>query len=65
MASLADSSRGLWSALGQASNVAQLVGVDLLGLGSMVVQAALAARRHRDACRRMAQHVEVVGGLLQ
>jgi hypothetical protein len=65
MASLADSSGGLWSALGQASNVAQLVGVDALGLVSMVVQAALAARRHRDACRRLAQHVEVVGGLLQ
>jgi hypothetical protein len=51
--------------LGQASNVAQLVGVDALGLVSMVVQAALAARRHRDSCRRLAQHVEVVGGLLQ
>ncbi|CAN6193273.1 unnamed protein product [Urochloa humidicola] len=31
----------------------------------MVVQAALAARRHRDACRRLAQHVEIVGGLLR
>ena len=55
----------LWTVLGQASNVAQLVGVDALGLVSMVVQAALAARRHRDACRRLAQHVELVGGLLQ
>uniref|UniRef100_A0A0E0E5L2 Protein kinase domain-containing protein n=1 Tax=Oryza meridionalis TaxID=40149 RepID=A0A0E0E5L2_9ORYZ len=49
----------------QASNVAQLVGVDALGLVSMVVQAALAARRHRDACRRLGQHVELVGGLLR
>uniref|UniRef100_A0A0E0ADK9 Protein kinase domain-containing protein n=1 Tax=Oryza glumipatula TaxID=40148 RepID=A0A0E0ADK9_9ORYZ len=31
----------------------------------MVVQAALAARRHRDACRRLGQHVELVGGLLR
>nr|CAB3468858.1 unnamed protein product [Digitaria exilis] len=62
---LLDSSSGLWAVLGQASNVAQLVGVDALGLVSMVVQAALAARRHRDACRRLAQHVEVVGGLLR
>jgi hypothetical protein len=38
--------------------VAQLVGVDALGL---VVQDAL---RHR-ACRRLAQHVELGGGLLQ
>ncbi|KAJ1260576.1 hypothetical protein BS78_10G242900 [Paspalum vaginatum] len=58
-------SSGLWTVLGQASSVAQLAGVDALGLVSMVVQAALAARRHRDACRRLAQHVEVVGGLLR
>jgi hypothetical protein len=65
MASPLVSSSGLWTVLGQASNVAQLVGVDALGLVSMVVQAALAARRHRDACRRLAQHVDVVGGLLR
>ncbi|KQK17282.1 putative cysteine-rich receptor-like protein kinase 20 isoform X2 [Brachypodium distachyon] len=59
------SSSSLWGTLGQASNVAQLVGVDALGLVSMVVQAALAARRHRDACVRLAQHVELVGGLLR
>ncbi|XP_040381554.1 putative cysteine-rich receptor-like protein kinase 20 isoform X2 [Oryza brachyantha] len=58
-------SGGLWGVLGQASNVAQLVGVDALGLVSMVVQAALAARHHRDACRRLGQHVELVGGLLR
>uniref|UniRef100_A0A0E0ADK7 Protein kinase domain-containing protein n=1 Tax=Oryza glumipatula TaxID=40148 RepID=A0A0E0ADK7_9ORYZ len=55
-------SSSLWGVLGQASNVAQLVGVDALGLVSM---AALAARRHRDACRRLGQHVELVGGLLR
>uniref|UniRef100_A0ACD5ZCU2 Uncharacterized protein n=1 Tax=Avena sativa TaxID=4498 RepID=A0ACD5ZCU2_AVESA len=59
------SSSSLWATLGQASNVAQLVGVDALGLVSMVVQAALAARRHRDSCVRLAQHVELVGGLLR
>ncbi|EEC81215.1 hypothetical protein OsI_24255 [Oryza sativa Indica Group] len=58
-------SSSLWGVLGQASNVAQLVGVDALGLVSMVVQAALAARCHRDACRRLGQHVELVGGLLR
>jgi len=65
MASPLVSPSGLWTVLGQASNVAQLVGVDALGLVSMVVQAALAARRHRDACRRLAQHVDIVGGLLR
>ncbi|KAM0912552.1 hypothetical protein ACQ4PT_012715 [Festuca glaucescens] len=58
------SSSSLWATLGQASSVAQLVGVDALGLVSMVVQAALVARRHRDACVRLAQHVELVGSLL-
>ncbi|CAM0870384.1 unnamed protein product [Alopecurus aequalis] len=57
-------SSSLWGALGQASTMAQLVGVDALGLVSMVVQAALVARRHRDACVRLAQHVELVGALL-
>uniref|UniRef100_A0ACD5UH40 Uncharacterized protein n=1 Tax=Avena sativa TaxID=4498 RepID=A0ACD5UH40_AVESA len=58
------SSSTLWDTLGQASSVAQLVGVDALGLVSMVVQAALVARRHRDACVRLAQHVELVGSLI-
>ncbi|KAL5200120.1 hypothetical protein ABZP36_021323 [Zizania latifolia] len=54
-----------WGTLGKVSNVAQFVGVDALGLVSMVVQAALVARRHRDACRQLAQHVDLVGGLLR
>nr|CAB3468863.1 unnamed protein product [Digitaria exilis] len=65
MASSLNSSSNLWTFLGQASNVVQLVGVDALGLVSMVVQAALVAHRHRGACRRLAQHVEIVGDLLQ
>ncbi|KAF7053642.1 hypothetical protein CFC21_061514 [Triticum aestivum] len=62
---MASPSSSLWGALGQASTMAQLVGVDVLGLVSMVLQAALVARRHRDACLRLAQHVELVGGLLR
>jgi hypothetical protein len=62
---LLDSSSGLWTVLGLASNVAQPVGVDALVLVCMVVQAALAAWRHRDVCRRLAQNVEIVGGLLR
>nr|ABA97064.1 hypothetical protein LOC_Os12g17680 [Oryza sativa Japonica Group] len=52
---------GLWGELGQALREAQLVRVDALGLVSMVVQAA----RRWDACRRLGQHVELVGGLLR
>ncbi|KAL6873839.1 hypothetical protein ACP4OV_013921 [Aristida adscensionis] len=57
-----DGSGALSSALVQASNVAQLVGVDVLGLASMVAEAA---RRHRDACGRLARRAELVGGLLR
>ena len=55
-----DSSSGPWTVLGRlASNVVQPVGVDALVLVSMVVQAG----RHCNACRRLAQNVEIVGGL--
>ena len=40
-------------------------GCDVLVLVSRVVQAALAARRHRNAHRRLAQHVEILSGLLR
>ncbi|RLM48949.1 hypothetical protein C2845_PMPSC055733 [Panicum miliaceum] len=51
----------------QQRSTAQLVGVDALGLVSMVVQVALplAARRHRDMCQPLAQHVDIIGGLLR
>ncbi|KAL6607817.1 hypothetical protein ACP70R_040880 [Stipagrostis hirtigluma subsp. patula] len=54
-----------WEKLGQAASVMQLTGVDALGLVSMIVQAAQIARRNRDLCRQLAEHVQIVGGLLQ
>ncbi len=51
--------------LGQAASVMQVTGVDAFGLVSMIVQAAHTARRNRDLCRQLAQHVQIVGGLLR
>ncbi|GJN14757.1 hypothetical protein PR202_gb01614 [Eleusine coracana subsp. coracana] len=43
----------------------QVTGVDAFGLVSMIVQAAHTARRNRDQCQLLAQHVLTVGGLLR
>lgn len=54
-----------WDDVGRASNLLQLLGVDAFGLASMITQAALTARRNRDACVQLAEHVRVVEGLLR
>ncbi|KAL6607820.1 hypothetical protein ACP70R_040883 [Stipagrostis hirtigluma subsp. patula] len=54
-----------WERLGQAANFMQLTGVDALGLVSMIVQASKIARGNKDLCEQLAQHVEIVGGLLK
>ncbi|GJN39210.1 hypothetical protein PR202_gb28314 [Eleusine coracana subsp. coracana] len=51
--------------MGNASSLLQLLGVDAFGLASMITQAALTARRNRDACQQLAEHVRVVAGLLR
>uniref|UniRef100_A0A453A9Z2 MCAfunc domain-containing protein n=1 Tax=Aegilops tauschii subsp. strangulata TaxID=200361 RepID=A0A453A9Z2_AEGTS len=45
----------LWTGLGQAATVAQLVGADVGGLISMIVQAALTARQNRSECEQLAR----------
>ncbi|TVU08641.1 hypothetical protein EJB05_42052, partial [Eragrostis curvula] len=54
-----------WDEGGRAGNLLQLLGVDAFGLASMITQAALTARRNRDACLQLAEHVRVVEGLLR
>uniref|UniRef100_A0A0E0NGM5 MCAfunc domain-containing protein n=1 Tax=Oryza rufipogon TaxID=4529 RepID=A0A0E0NGM5_ORYRU len=54
-----------WDRLGQAASVMQVTGVDAFGLVAMIVQAAHTARRNRDLCQQLAQHVQIVGGLLR
>ncbi|KAF0896479.1 hypothetical protein E2562_024340 [Oryza meyeriana var. granulata] len=51
--------------VGMAANIAQLAGVDALGLITMIVEAAKAARRNKKTCIELAQLVEQVGDLLR
>ncbi|KAE8767507.1 putative serine/threonine-protein kinase-like protein CCR3 [Hordeum vulgare] len=54
----------LWTGLGQAATVAQLVGSDVGGLISMTVQAAMTARQNRSECEQLARRVHMIAQLL-
>ncbi|XBI51277.1 hypothetical protein VPH35_033811 [Triticum aestivum] len=54
----------LWTGLGQAATVAQLVGADVGGLISMIVQAALTARQNRSECEQLARRLLMIAQLL-
>ncbi|KAF6998437.1 hypothetical protein CFC21_014559 [Triticum aestivum] len=54
----------LLTGLGQAATVAQLVGVDIGGLISMIVQAARMARQNRSECEQLARRVLMIAQLL-
>ncbi|XBI77029.1 hypothetical protein VPH35_070200 [Triticum aestivum] len=47
----------LWTGLGQAATVAQLVGADIGGLISMFMQAALTARQNKKECEQLARRL--------
>lgn len=55
----------LWNGLGQAATVAQLSGLDAGGLILMIIQAVQTARRNREECRQLANHVMMINDLLQ
>nr|CAB3497032.1 unnamed protein product [Digitaria exilis] len=54
-----------WDNLGELSNIAQLTGLDAVKLISLIVKAASTARLHKRNCRRFAQHLKLIGGLLE
>lgn len=54
-----------WDNLGEMANIAQLTGLDAVRLISMIVKAATTARMHKRNCRRFAQHLRLIGGLLE
>ncbi|KAM3207422.1 hypothetical protein ACQJBY_062573 [Aegilops geniculata] len=55
----------MWTGLGQAATVAQqLVGADIGGLISMIVQAALTARQNKRECEQLASRVLMIERLL-
>ncbi|KAE8777676.1 putative serine/threonine-protein kinase-like protein CCR3 [Hordeum vulgare] len=47
----------LWTGLGQAATMAQLVGADVGGLISMIVQAAISARQNKSECKQLPRRV--------
>lgn len=54
-----------WDNLGRAATIAQLVGVDTLGLISMIVQAAQTVRRNKETCQELVQDVQLINDLLR
>ncbi|XP_010933352.1 cell number regulator 13 isoform X1 [Elaeis guineensis] len=54
-----------WDQLGEIANVAQLTGLDAVRLIGMIVKAASTARMHKKNCRLFAQHLKLIGNLLE
>ncbi|TQD85732.1 hypothetical protein C1H46_028648 [Malus baccata] len=53
------------ASFGEMANVAQLTGVDAVRLIGMIVKAASTARMHKKNCRQFAQHLKLIGNLLE
>ncbi|XP_077231013.1 cell number regulator 13-like [Tasmannia lanceolata] len=51
--------------MGAFANFAQLMGIDAVRLIAMIVKAANTARMHKKNCRQFAQHLKLIGNLLQ
>lgn len=51
--------------MGDIANVAQLTGLDAVKLIGLIVKAANTARMHRKNCRQFANHLKLIGNLLE
>lgn len=51
--------------LGEIANVAQFTGLDYAKLVALIVKAANNARMHKKNCKRFANHLKLIGDLLQ
>ncbi|KAL4377060.1 hypothetical protein GQ457_02G013570 [Hibiscus cannabinus] len=54
-----------WEHFGEIANIAQLAGFDAVRLIGMIVKAASTARMHKKSCRQFAQHLKLIGNLLE
>ncbi|MBA0560687.1 hypothetical protein Golob_017571 [Gossypium lobatum] len=54
-----------WEHFGEVANVAQLAGFDAVRLIAMIGKAASTARMHKKNCRQFAQHLKLIGNLLE
>ncbi|KAI9109637.1 hypothetical protein K1719_019267 [Acacia pycnantha] len=54
-----------WEHLGEVATIVQLTGSDAVRLIGMIVKAASTARMHKKNCRLFAQHLKLIGNLLE
>lgn len=54
-----------WDGLGDIASVAQLTGLDAVKLIGLIVKAANTAWMHKKNCRQFAQHLKLIGNLLE
>ncbi|XP_073294871.1 protein MID1-COMPLEMENTING ACTIVITY 1-like [Primulina huaijiensis] len=54
-----------WEHFGEIANVVQLTGLNAVALIGLIVKAANTARMHKKNCRQFAQHVKLIGNLLE
>ncbi|KAK6118828.1 hypothetical protein DH2020_034917 [Rehmannia glutinosa] len=54
-----------WEHFGEVANVIQLTGLNAAALIGLIVKAANTARMHKKNCRQFAQHVKLIGNLLE
>lgn len=54
-----------WGHLGEVANVVQLTGLDAVRLIALIGKAASTARMHKKNCRQFAQHLKLIGNLLE
>ncbi|KAF8101540.1 hypothetical protein N665_0204s0037 [Sinapis alba] len=54
-----------WDGLGEIASVAQLTGLDAVKLIGLIVKAANTAWMHKKNCRQFAQHLKLIGNLLE
>ncbi|EEF31239.1 conserved hypothetical protein [Ricinus communis] len=54
-----------WDHFGEIANVAQLTGLDAVRLIGMIGKAASTARMHKKNCKQFAQHLKLIGNLLE
>uniref|UniRef100_J3NA25 Protein kinase domain-containing protein n=1 Tax=Oryza brachyantha TaxID=4533 RepID=J3NA25_ORYBR len=54
-----------WDGMERVATIAQLTGVDALGLISTILQAAQAVRRNKETCQELVQEVQLIRDLLR
>ncbi|GER30449.1 PLAC8 family protein [Striga asiatica] len=54
-----------WEHFGEVANVIQLTGLNAVALIGLIARAASTARMHKRNCRQFAQHVKLIGNLLE